>query len=754
MAYAVIYLFIYNKNKMKNILLTLFVLISSYMAQAQNPPQIDDTTFKEVRLNEIIISATRARENKKNVAQPTLILSSKKMQFLNQQTTATLLEQTGSVFVQKSQLGGGSPIIRGFEANKVLIVVDGVRMNNAIFRGGHLQNVITTDNAILDKVEVLFGTASVAYGSDALGGVMSFYTKKPLLSDSKNTVTNGNAFVRYSSACNEKTGHADVSIGGNKIASLTSFTFSDFEDLHQGKNHYSSYPNFGKRFFYADRINGKDSMVANSNPDIQKQTGYKQYDFLQKILLKTGKTEHILNFQYSTSSDIYRYDRLTETNASGKLKSSQWYYGPQKRLLVAYTLSLGSGKLFDAGNITAAYQDIEESRNDRNFGSAKLNHRIENVKVYSMNADFSKKFTKDELRYGAEAVFNDVVSKANQEDITNGSRSSLDTRYPDGGAHTQSYALYGIHTKKISKNFVLNDGLRLTHSSLTAKFNDKTFFPFPFNNVDQNSTALTGNIGVIFSSDDGWRISPLFSTGFRTPNVDDLTKVFESASGNLIVPNPDLKPEHTFNYELSVGKTYSNKVQIGVTGFYTDYRDALTTAPTTFNGQSQLLYNGVLSNVSTTVNKAKAYIYGVSGNLAADISEHISFSSVLTYTYGRIKESPNNYPLDHIAPMFGRTSLTGHFSKFTAEVFALYNAAKKSKDYNLRGEDNQLYSADPVNGYTPSWFTLNLRTKYDINKHAAIQFAIENITDKFYRVFASGLSAPGRNFVITLRGKI
>ncbi|MBA3674340.1 MAG: TonB-dependent receptor, partial [Chitinophagaceae bacterium] len=247
---------------------------------------------------------------------------------------------------------------------------------------------------------------------------------------------------------------------------------------------------------------------------------------------------------------------------------------------------------------------------------------------------------------------------------------------------------------------------------------------------------------------------PLFSTGFRTPNVDDLTKVFESASGNVIVPNPDLKPEHTYNYELSIQKTFANKVQIGATGFYTDYLDALTTEPTTFNGQSRILYNGVLNNVSTTVNKATAYIYGISGNLGADISEHISLSSVLTYTNGRIKESPDNYPLDHIAPMFGRTSITAHFSKFTAEVFAIYNAAKKAKDYNLRGEDNQIYSADPLNGYTPGWFTVNLRTKYDLNKNVAIQVAVENIADKFYRVFASGLSAAGRNFVVTLRGRL
>ncbi|MEO6221185.1 MAG: TonB-dependent receptor, partial [Ginsengibacter sp.] len=365
-----------------------------------------------------------------------------------------------------------------------------------------------------------------------------------------------------------------------------------------------------------------------------------------------------------------------------------------------------------------------------------------------------KKFVKDEFRYGAEGVFNDVKSTAYQQDIVTGNRNGLDTRYPDGGSHTQSYALYIIHTRKISKNIVLNDGLRVTHSRLSSKFNDKTFFPFPFSNIDQNSTALTGNIGLIFSSDDGWRISPLFSAGFRIPNVDDLTKVFESASGDLIVPNPDLNPEHTYNYELSIAKTFANKVQIGVTGYYTDYRDALTTAPTTFNGQAQTIYDGVLSNVSTTVNKAKAYICGISGNVGADISAHISFSSVLTYTYGRIKESPVKYPLDHVVPMFGRTSLTCHFSKFTAEAFALYNGAKKSEDYNLRGEDNQIYSADIVNGYTPSWFTINLRTKYSINKYAAIQLALENITDKFYRVFASGLSAAGRNLVVTLRGNL
>ena len=158
---------------------------------------------------------------------------------------------------------------------------------------------------------------------------------------------------------------------------------------------------------------------------------------------------------------------------------------------------------------------------------------------------------------------------------------------------------------------MLNDGLRLTHATLFSKFSDKSFFAFPYDEVSQNSTAITGNIGLIISPKDGWRIAPLFSTAYRTPNVDDLSKVFESASGNLIVPNPDLKPEHTYNYELSNSKTFDNKFQLGFTAYYSVYKNALTIERSTFNGQSHIQYEGVLSTVSTIANKARAYILWV-----------------------------------------------------------------------------------------------------------------------------------------------
>ncbi len=738
----------------RNLFFFIFIFLAIFV-KAQKINIFPTDSLKEINLNEITISANRFGEHKKYLAQQVQTIGSKKIAFLNQQTTAELLSNTGNVFVQKSQLGGGSPVIRGFEANKILILIDGVRMNNAVFRGGHLQNIITMDNSILDNVEILLGPASVMYGSDALGGVLSFYTKKPILSPSASKDTIGlNAFVRYASAYNEKTGHIDFNIGVKNLASLSSFTFSNFGDLKQGSNYYNNFPNWGKHNFYVANVNGIDSIVKNNNASNQVLTGYKQYDFLQKFLFKTFKLEHIFNFQFSTSSNINRYDRLTETTNAGIPKSAAWYYGPQKRMMASWQINFPASSIYDKTQWTAAYQNIEESRHNRNYRSIKLNHRIEKIKVLSLNADFFKKINKTEFSYGAEITYNKVNSTAYSQNIQTGIKANLDTRYPDGGSNTQSYAVYSAALYKFSTKIIANTGVRYTHNRLYSKFKDKTFFPFPYNNIEQKTDAFSANLGLVFLPVTGWKISTLMATGFRAPNVDDMSKVFESGNGNLIVPNPNIKPEKTLNYELGISKIINKKWQLGGTAWYTKYTNILTTDASTFNGLPTIVYNGSTSNVVTLLNKKKGYIWGLSANMGADITQHFSFSSTFNYTYGRINELPQNYPMDHVPPLYGKTNFTVRSGKFTAEGFALYNGKKRSADYNLRGEDNQQYSADPVNGFTPAWLTANFRSGYRINKYTTVQLAVENILDKFYRVFASGLSAPGRNLVITLRGNL
>ncbi|MBL0316309.1 MAG: TonB-dependent receptor [Flavobacteriales bacterium] len=732
--------------------------------QLETSSWIVGLTARHYLTGEVVVSANRTSERRENVPQHILVLDKKEIMFLSQQNSADVLQSTGNVFVQKSQLGGGSPVLRGFEANKVLLVVDGVRMNNAIYRGGHLQDVMTLDNSVLEKVEVMYGPGSVMYGSDALGGVMHFFTRNPEFSQGDKLLVKGNAFVRHATVNNEMTGHFDLNIGGKRFASFTAVTYSDFGDLRQGNVRSPGMLDVWGRTEYVERIDGKDSIVTNSNPNVQVGSAYKQYDLLQKFSFKQSEfVKHTLNFQYSTSSDVPRYDRLTQYR-NGKLRFAEWYYGPQERMLAAWHVDLTKeNKAYTSARITASYQALEQSRNTRTRDKSALESQVENVDVIGVNADFNKKAGKHEIRYGAEFVTNDVDSKATAIDIETDSTWKIPTRYPDGGSSMQSLAAYVTHTWNVSPKFTIAEGIRGSNVKLDATFNDTLFFPFPFKSIEQNNTALTGNIGLILKSGHDWRFVLNGSTGFRAPNVDDIAKVFESTGaerdengvlvtpGNLIIPNPKLKPEYTYNVDLGIAKTIDKVVTLEGTGFYTWYQNALTTDASALNGDSLILFEGDTAMVSTTVNKAKAYVYGFNGQLVAKVHRNFEITSAINYTYARIEEEDGTEtPLDHIPPVFGRTSFNLKLKKFRGEFWVMYNGWKRIEDYRLNAEDNE---ANATALGMPSWYTINLRTSYQINEHLTAQLAIENILDQNYRMFASNISAPGRNLMVTLRAR-
>ncbi len=287
-------------------------------------------------------------ERRANIANQVQVIDAKKIALLNPQNSADLLQASGA-FVQKSQMGGGSPIIRGFEANKLLIVIDGVRLNNAIYRNGHLQNVITIDNAVLDRTEIIQGPASVIYGSDALGGVMHFITKEPRLAVRKgqDEIFEGSAYARYSTANNEKAFHLDFNYGTKKLALLSSISYSNFGDLRIGTKGMEEYPGFGLKHFYTERFGDIDTVITNQTPLIQKGTGYSQFDALQKVKYQySDELSLVLNFQYSTTSDVPRFDQMNifkvEENDPDLLtdndtipKFATWNYGPQTRFFLS-----------------------------------------------------------------------------------------------------------------------------------------------------------------------------------------------------------------------------------------------------------------------------------------------------------------------------------------------------------------------------------------------------------------------------------
>lgn len=710
---------------------------------------------KTIDLDEVTVSSSRFLEKKSDVPKRIETIRSSELQRMNQSSTADVLASNGSVFVQKSQLGGGSPVIRGFETNKVLLVVDGVPLNNAIYRGGHLQNVLTIDPAALESVEIVYGPGSVVYGSDALGGVMHFHTMKPQFSDTNSIMIKTNSYTRYFSAANGYSGHASLNMGWKRWASFTSFTYSHFGDLTQGKVRNRKYPDFGERTFYVERINDTDSMLTNPNKNKQIGSAYSQYDIIQKIAFKQNdRIVHTLNMQLSNSSNIDRYDRLTQTK-NGLPRFSEWYYGPQFRTLIGYDVSITQKrKLYDQVKGNISQQWIEESRHDRAYKSDFLNHRTEKVMVSTLLFDLEKRLGKHEIRYGLFAKYDHVQSTANKQNILVDTSGSLDTRYPDGGSSMSTGAIYLTDAMEISDKIILNGGIRANYVQLKAKFNDRTFYPFPYSEAKQNNGALNGNLGLILQPIKSIRISLNGSTGFRAPNVDDLAKVFESVvetnsvSGKLVVPNTTLKPETVYTGELGVSYRYKDNLQVSALGYYSRIENVIAILPSTLNGSDTAFYNNNYVDVYSAQNANYGIVYGAEGSIKAQFLKHWVLTSFVNYTHGRVYVEDEEKPLDHIPPIYGKTSLQFIWRKLQTEVFSQYSGWKKLADYSDSGEDNLAYAtADGM----PSWITYNVRIGYQFSSKLSAQVACENILDKNYRTFASNISAPGRNFIVTLR---
>jgi hemoglobin/transferrin/lactoferrin receptor protein len=737
---------------------SLYIRHPNYGTQGFSMSEIKNANYTvllvphTLMMNEVVFSANKTEEAKSEVPASILVIGDKEVNFSNPQTSADMLMNTGGVFVQKSQMGGGSPVLRGFEANKILMVVDGVRMNNAIYRAGHLQDAITVDPNMLERTEVLFGPSSVMYGSDALGGTIHFYTKKPQLSADSAVFISSNAMLRTATANSELSAHLDLNFGGKRWASLTSITRSDFGDLRMGSRGNGYDGSFGRCILYVERVDNKDSVLVNSDPLILRHTGYSQIDLNQKILFRqNAHVSHLLNFQLSNSSDIPRYDRLAQIGSNGLPTYAEWNYGPQKRILVSYTLALHQdSSFFDDATIIAAFQSIDQERISRKLNSSKRKDQLEQVLVFSLNADFRKVHGKHEMHYGIESTYNDVTSTATSTNISTGVKTATDTRYPDGGSTMNTAALYFSHSWEISDQLIFSDGIRMSMTNLDAHWDDTTFFPFPFREVNQSAIAPSGNIGLVWMPCQAFRMHVLGSTGFRAPNVDDLGKLFESSPGTLIVPNADLKPEYAFGGEAGASLEIAPGTQIEFTGFYTLLNNAIVTKAFTYEGKDSVVYDGTLSQVQAAQNADKAWIYGFTTGITGDLSEHFSIRGTVTYTYGRYNDKTNDtiIPLDHIPPVFGQTGLIYRTKGLEAEFFVRYNGWKRLADYSPSGEDN-LSQATPYG--TPAWATLNFRGEYHLNSFLGVNFAIENIMDQSYRHFASGMSAPGRNFIIGIR---
>jgi len=680
------------------------LLALAYMCQNSNA-QTD--TLEEKTLDNLVLSANKWEQKLNEI--PNKIVKVNKFEILrnNPQTSADLLGQSGSVFIQKSQLGGGSPMIRGFATNRVLLVADGVRMNNAIYRSGNLQNVISIDPLSVETAEVIFGPGSLIYGSDAIGGVMDFHTLEPRFSKDKKTLVKGSVLGRYSTANKEKTFHADINLGWQKWSLLSSFSYSSFDDLKMGKNGRTGQDNY-LRPEYVERINNNDSIVQNGDPRVQRFSGYNQTNFLQKISFKPNPNWNLQYiFTHARTGDAPRYDRLIQYR-NGALRFAEWHYGPM--LWNMHTLHILHSKktnLYDDMKLTVAFQDYEESRIDRRRNNNSRTNQRETVKAISVNLDATKALGKGNLFYGIEYVHNKVGSTGEITNISNGSVTPSVSRYPDGSTWSTT-GVYGSYKINLNPKLTFTTGLRYSYNTLNADF-DTTYIKFPFSKAEIKDGALTGNAGLVFRPDGGWQINTNISTGYRMPNVDDIGKLFESTPGNVIIPNPDLTPEYAWNFELGIVKTIFQKLKLDLNGFHTLLNNAIVRRTSTLNGQDSIMFDGTLSQVESLQNVAKATVSGVQLGVEYFFTPKFSLQTNANWIKGKEtdEEKDEQVALRHAPPFYGSTALRYKHKKFFAEASWVYNSQIKNEDLAPSEQGKGYMYAVDANGkpYSPGTVT-------------------------------------------------
>jgi hemoglobin/transferrin/lactoferrin receptor protein len=589
------------------------------------------------------------------------------------------------------------------------------------------------------------------YGSDAIGGVMSFQTIKPRFTTTDTLEIGGSLLGRFASASLERTGHFDIQLRGKRWAIVTSVSSWDYDHLRQGRHGPDDY----LKPTNVQRINGQDVIVEQDNPRLQIPSAYSQVNVMQKFRYKPHRNwDFTYGFHYSTTSSYGRYDRHNRVR-NGQPRYAEWNYGPQSwlmnHLLVNYT---GRSGLYDQIKIHFAHQSFGESRIDRDFGSVRRRNRAEEVQAYSINLDFKKILSPAHtLHYGAEYIRNEVASKGRFIEIRTDEEMDGPSRYPE--SNWTSIGVYGNESWKVTNKLSLHSGLRYTQFLLHADFrNNRPFYPLPFQEARVENGSVTGSLGAIFRPSKTWVIRANAGTAFRAPNVDDIGKIFDSEPGAVIVPNPNLESEYAYNFDLSATTQIGASLELDVSVYHTQLRGALVRRNGRLNGRDSILYDGQLSQVQEIQNAAQTQIYGIQAGIKVQIFDPLYFITDVNYQDGAEKtDDGERSSVRHVPPFFGVSRLKYETTRLTLELNARYQGELSHSDLALSEKGKtEIYALDAHgNTYAPAWYTLNFKFLMKLSARWTLSGGLENITDQRYRPYSSGISGPGRNLIIAAK---
>jgi hemoglobin/transferrin/lactoferrin receptor protein len=470
--------------------------------------------------------------------------------------------------------------------------------------------------------------------------------------------------------------------------------------------------------------------------------------------------------QGSNSGNIPRFDKLAEKQ-DGELRFARWEYGPQKRWLISPQINfIGTRPWLQSGKIIAAAQFLEESRIKRKFSSLDRHTQRENLCVYSLNADFKASFSKGfDWSYGLELTHNEVKSTAFSQTLAvDGNqivgltpKTPIATRYPSGGSTYKTFAAYIDFRYDINPNSTLAFGGRHTFTELDASWTEQALIDARLAHVNQKNGASNVTLGYTHQPNANWQLKALMSTGFRSPNIDDLGKTREH-NGVLTVPNMRLSPEYIVSGEVGIKRLWKDGSFFELNGYYANIYDYIARGTYHIHDDSStqktdtIMFSGEEVQIVSNTNLGRVRVYGFSAQTQWQISSKLQYSGALTLTKGDGNNLSGNLP--SISPLFTVQKLDLTLKKGTLGLEWNFAKSKHPNSYSPWGEDGLEETPLLTDGSyagTPAWHRFDLQFAYPINTSFNLSGGVFNLFDTHYREFASGISVPGRSLKLVLR---
>ncbi len=669
-------------------------------------------------IEEIVVVARGIPEDTFKTDRSVSVMDKETIKEQNPRTIPEALFDTPGAFVQQTNAGGGSPIIRGMVGPQVLVVVDGIRFNNSLYRTGPVQYLNLLDPFSVDQVEVLRGPGSALYGSDAMGGVIRLNTlSERFPQDSGEFNFSGNLLSRYQSTNTGSTFHGDFSVGLNGWSFLGGISYKDFNDLKGGEGVgtqlYSGYDN--------------TSAIGKLNRRFSRGI-FKDWDLT-------------IGYIYSFIDNAGRTDKLYDQN-------SLQFYDNKDHLLYARLDTLFPS-VDTVGSVTVSYQDFFERKDTekvQNDYKTVVKTTRDNIAAGTLGLDLNMSSEIDEdilrLNYGG-MWYRDAVSAERFTSLPGADWLKVnDQDYPDGS----TYNNYGLYTllewapfhSAAGGNFRLTGGWRFHGVSADVPARG---------NLPEVNFSFTGHV-FLFSAQylngDKYNMALTYSQGFRAPNLNEAAMLGDTGQF-FHIPNYRLRPEYSNTLELLTRRRFGS-LTLSLTGYISFLEDFIKREGTLWNGQSKIDGKDVVFNV----NAGKGLLWGTEGSFVWGLPANWSLSGNFAYTWGEEKVTTGaDIPLTRIPPLFGQFKIRRDFLKHGIwQGFAETYVRAAAKQDRLSNED--LKDSRVPKGGTPGWWTWNIRIGASLWSHLRCHIALENILNKKYKYHGSGIYNPGATIVLTL----